>query len=129
LIKQLDKGRIIGMKESGKSSQKISRITGHDGKTMPKIWNEYPQLTEQLRESETGVKAIQASRRGAKKQDYSEFLEVLLYPRNRKTFRKWHNQTRQRSKISDQKIFGRLWQKQVRRGICPICANLSRKCI
>jgi len=56
----MDKGRIIGMKESGKSNREISRMTGHDRKTISKIWNEYQLLSAQLKEPGADVKTIQS---------------------------------------------------------------------
>jgi transposase len=56
----MDKGRIIGLKESGQSNREIARTTGHDRKTISKIWNEYQLLSAQLKEPGADVKAIQS---------------------------------------------------------------------
>lgn len=86
MIKQMDKGRIIGMKEAGRSNREIARITGHDRKTISKIWNEYQELTEEMKEPEADVKAIQAQMTEARKYDssrrtkrkYTEALDLRL---------------------------------------------------
>lgn len=59
MIETMDKGRIIGMKEAGKSTREVARITGHDRKTISKIWNEYQTLSAALQAPGADVKAIQ----------------------------------------------------------------------
>ena len=71
MIKAMDKGRIIGMKEAGKSTREVSRITGHDRKTVAKIWKEYQELSAALQEPEADVKAIQEQMTAEPKYDSS----------------------------------------------------------
>lgn len=86
MIKQMDKGRIIGMKEAGKSNREIARITGHDRKTISKIWNDYQLLSAQLKEPEADVKAIQSrmteepkyDSTGRRRRKYTEELDTRL---------------------------------------------------
>ena len=86
MIKQMDKGRIIGMKKSGKSTREIVRITGHDRKTISKIWDEYQLLIAQLQAPEADVKAIQSQMTeepkydstGRRRRKYTVELETRL---------------------------------------------------
>jgi len=60
MLVTLDKGRIIGMKESGKSNREIARQTGHDRGTISQIWNDYCANTARLQDPDADVKTIQA---------------------------------------------------------------------
>ena len=71
MIKAVDKGRIIGMKEAGVSTREVSRVTGHDRKTIAKIWNEYQALSASLAEPGADVKAIQEEMTAEAKYDSS----------------------------------------------------------
>lgn len=37
ILENMDRGKIIGMKEAGVSTRKVARVTGHDRKTTAKI--------------------------------------------------------------------------------------------
>ena len=60
MIRGMDKGRIIGMKESGQSTRAVARATGHDRKTISRIWDEYQRLAAALEAPGADVKSIQA---------------------------------------------------------------------
>lgn len=60
MVQSMDKGKIIGMKEMGMSNRQIAKATGHDRKTISKVWNEYFGLKTQLSEPDVDVKEIQA---------------------------------------------------------------------
>jgi transposase len=55
----LDKGRIIGLKQSGMSNREISRQTGYDRETVSKVWSEYCALAAELGKEGADLKAIQ----------------------------------------------------------------------
>lgn len=71
MIETMDKGRIIGMKEAGKSTREVARISGHDRKTISKIWNEYQGHSAALKAPEADVKAIQEQMTAEPKYDSS----------------------------------------------------------
>ena len=50
MIWGMDKGRIIGMKESGQSTRAVARATEYDRNTVSRIWNEYQRLVAALEE-------------------------------------------------------------------------------
>jgi len=60
MLYTLDKGRIIGMKESGKSNREIARQTGHDRGKISQIWNEYCAYSAGLHDPEADIKTLQA---------------------------------------------------------------------
>jgi len=60
VLYNMDKGRIIGMKQMGLSGHEIARQTGYDRKTIRRVWEGYCALTEQLDKPEADLKAIQA---------------------------------------------------------------------
>ena len=60
MLCSMDKGRIIGMKQAKLSNHEISRQTGHDRKTIRRVWDEYCALSAQLVEPEADLKTIQA---------------------------------------------------------------------
>lgn len=82
----MDKGKLIGMKEAGMSTRAVARETGHDRKTIQRIWNEYRVLTAEMAQAEADVKAIQAKMTEAPKYDsskrkkwrYTEELDLRL---------------------------------------------------
>jgi transposase len=86
MVRNMERGRIIGMKESGKSTREIARITGHDRKTISRIWNEYQILTTKLKEEGADTKRIQAqmteerqyNSRGRVRWKYTEKLDARL---------------------------------------------------
>jgi len=57
----MDKGRIIGMKQTGLSGHEISRQTGYDRKTIRRVWEEYCALSAQLDKPCADLKAVQAA--------------------------------------------------------------------
>ena len=57
----MDHGQIIGMKQAGLSGHEISRQTGHDRKTIRRVWERYCELSKQLGKPEADLKAIQAA--------------------------------------------------------------------
>lgn len=59
MVRSMDKGKIIGMKEAGMKARAVARETGHDRKTIAKRWNEYQALSAELLEPGADVKAIQ----------------------------------------------------------------------
>lgn len=86
MIVSVDKGKIIGMKEAGISIRGIARATGHDRKTISKIWNEYQALSSRLTEPCADVKEIQArmteepkyNSTGRVRRKYTEELDARL---------------------------------------------------
>ena len=42
------------------STREVARVTGHDRKTISKIWNEYQLLSSQLGQAGADIKALQA---------------------------------------------------------------------
>ena len=60
MITLLDKGRIIGMKQAGKSNREIARETGHDRKSISQIWSEYCAQSVKLAEPAADIKTVQA---------------------------------------------------------------------
>ena len=59
MLENMDRGKVIGMKEAGMSTREVSRVTGHDRKTIRKIWNEYQLLSSQLGQPGVDKKAVQ----------------------------------------------------------------------
>jgi hypothetical protein len=57
----MDKGRIIGMKQAGLSNHEIARQTGHDRKTIRRVWEQYCSLASQLDKPGTDLKAVQTA--------------------------------------------------------------------
>ena len=74
----MDKGKIIGMKESGLSTRAVAKMSGHDRKTISKIWNEYQLLSAELKKPGVDVKSIQA-----------KMTEAPKYNSSRRTRRKY----------------------------------------
>ena len=61
MLCSMDKGRIIGMKQAGQSGHEISRQTGHDRKTIRRVWEQYCALSAQLKQPGADMKAVQAA--------------------------------------------------------------------
>lgn len=61
MLCSMDKGRIIGMKQAGMSGREIARQTGHDRKTVRRVWDQYSALSAQLNEPGADLKAVQAA--------------------------------------------------------------------
>ena len=59
MVKFLGKIDIIRLKEEGNSNRKVSRLTGHDRKTVSKYWNDYCKKLKELEKSGADTKAIQ----------------------------------------------------------------------
>jgi transposase len=59
MVGSVDRGKIIGMKHAGLSNHEISRQTGHDRKTISKIWSEYCALMSQMKEPGADIREIQ----------------------------------------------------------------------
>jgi len=86
MITLLDKGRIIGMKQAGKSNREIARETGHDRKSISRVWSEYRAQSAKLTESGTDVKTVQAEMTeqpkyrsaGRPRTKYTEALDARL---------------------------------------------------
>ena len=55
----MEKGIIIGMKQSGKSNRKIAKETGHDRSVISRIWSEYCKFASELNKHGADVKTIQ----------------------------------------------------------------------
>ena len=60
MLCSMDKGRIIGMKQAMLSNHEIARLTGHDRKTIRRVWDESCALSAQLARPEADLKTIQA---------------------------------------------------------------------
>jgi transposase len=86
MVQNMDRGKIIGMKEAGMSMRAVARETGHDRKTVRRVWNEYRALTRQMEEVGADVKAIQSQMTEEPKYDgskrrkrkYTEELDTRL---------------------------------------------------
>lgn len=86
MMGNMDKGKLIGMKKAGMSTRAVARETGHDRKTIARIWNEYLRLSAELEKPCADVKGIQeqmtseprykTSKRGKRK--YTEELDERL---------------------------------------------------
>jgi transposase len=59
MVKFMGKKDIIMLKEQGKSNREVSRLTGHDRKTVSKYWKEYQLQLVKLAEDGADVKLIQ----------------------------------------------------------------------
>lgn len=60
MLENMDRGKVIGMKEAGMSTREVARVTGHDRKTISKIWREYQLLSSQIGQPGADTKALQA---------------------------------------------------------------------
>lgn len=86
MLKALDKGIIIGMKQSGKSNREIARKTGHDRALISRIWSEYCALSAQQNDPGADIKAIQEQiteeprhkSSGRRRWKYTEALDTRL---------------------------------------------------
>ncbi len=56
----MDRGKVIGMKEAGMSTREVARATGHDRKSIAKVWKEYQLLSSQLGQPGADTKTLQA---------------------------------------------------------------------
>jgi len=102
----LDKGRIIGLKQSNLSNREIARRTGYDRGTVSKVWSEYCALAARLGDPGTDLKAIQdlmtaapkyPPREGVRKkytEEMDERLQEILEEEHKKDLRlgKGHKQ-------------------------------------
>lgn len=87
MVETMDRGIIIGMKAAGMSTRGVARETGHDRKTIQRIWKEYQALTSQMEIAGADVKEIQAKMTEASKYDssgrkkwkYTEKLDERLH--------------------------------------------------
>jgi hypothetical protein len=59
MIQLLDKGRIIGMKQAGKSNRAIAKEIGRDRSVISRIWSDYRAASVKLKQSGADVKSIQ----------------------------------------------------------------------
>lgn len=60
MLHTLDKGIVIGMRQSGKSFRQIARETGHGRRQVTQAWNEYCAALAELAREGADVKNIQA---------------------------------------------------------------------
>lgn len=95
----MDKGRIIGMKQAGMSTRKIAKETGHDRKTIAKIWNEYVDLSAKLKEEGVDSRAVQ-----------SVMMEERKYKSSARTRRKYTEKldTRLKEIVENEHVKNRL---------------------
>lgn len=59
MMKQMDKGKVIGMKLSGKSNRAIHREEGYDREKISQVWREYNEALARMEEPAADIKAIQ----------------------------------------------------------------------
>ena len=86
MILNMERGKIIGMKGAGMSTREVARRSGHDRKTISKIWNTHQRLSRQLKEEGADTKAIQEQMtqepkydsKGRTKRKYTKELEARL---------------------------------------------------
>jgi uncharacterized protein (DUF1810 family) len=67
----MDMGKIIGLKEAGKTNRETARLTGYDRDTVSKVWNRYCAQKKQLEQPGADVKALQEEMTTAPKYDSS----------------------------------------------------------
>jgi len=58
-MKQMDKGKVIGMKLAGMTNRAIHRECGYDRAKISEVWSEYKAAHARMSESEADIKAIQ----------------------------------------------------------------------
>jgi len=117
------RGKIISMKESGMSTREIARQTGHDRKTISKIWNEHQLLSAKLREKGADIKAIQEQMTkepkydstGRGKRKYTEELDVRL----KEIVKEEQGKTRKMGALHKQKLTNKqIHEKLTEEGFC-----------
>jgi hypothetical protein len=86
MLQTPNKGRIIGMKQSGMSNRAVARETGNDRHVVSKIWSEYRTASAKLKEAGADIKSIQAEMMavpkyrvaGRHKRKYTDELDARL---------------------------------------------------
>lgn len=61
MLRMLNKGIIIGMKQQGVSNREIARRTGHDRGVISRTWSDYCALSAELEKPGADVRAIQVA--------------------------------------------------------------------
>jgi len=59
VLRQMDKGKVIGMKLAGMSNREIHRKEGYDRDKISEVWSEYNTALARMSAPEADVKAIQ----------------------------------------------------------------------
>ena len=67
MMKQMDKGMVIGMKLSGKTNREINRERGYCREKIAEVWREYTEAQERMKEPGADIKAIQEAMYSAPK--------------------------------------------------------------
>jgi transposase len=67
MMKQMDKGMVIGMKLSGKTNREINREKGYCREKIAEVWREYKESQERMKEPGADIKAIQEAMYSAPK--------------------------------------------------------------
>lgn len=68
----MDIGKVIGMKQSGRSNREINRETGYDREKISKVWSRYSSQIAQMGEVGTDIREIQEEMKAEPKYDSSK---------------------------------------------------------
>ena len=72
MLKQLDKGKVIGMKLSGMSNRAIHREAGSDREKISQVWSAYNASLARMNAPGADIKAIQEEMYAEPKYDSSK---------------------------------------------------------
>jgi hypothetical protein len=72
MLRQMDKGKVIGMKLAGMTNRAIHRQEGYDREKIAEVWREYTAALERMKDPESDIKAIQEEMYTEQKYDSSK---------------------------------------------------------
>jgi len=59
MLRQMDKGKVIGMKMAGMSNRAIARQLGYGREKISAVWSEYNAALSRLKDPQADIKAVQ----------------------------------------------------------------------
>jgi len=80
MLRQMDKGKVIGMKLAGMSNREIHRQEGYDRGKISEVWNEYCTALSRMNDPEADIKAIQEEMYAEPKYDSSKRTKYKYTP-------------------------------------------------
>ena len=72
MLKQLDIGMVIGMKQAGMSNRAIHKAKGYDRQRISQAWSDYNAALAQMKDPDADIKAVQEKMYSEPKYDSSK---------------------------------------------------------
>ena len=72
MLKQLDIGMVIGMKQAGMSNRAIHKAKGYDRQRISRVWSDYNAALAQMEDPDADIKTVQEKMYSEPKYDSSK---------------------------------------------------------